>query len=193
MTVLSAPPCDAGSVRDTFKWKKKPQPKRQLIGSQASEKPKSFSFAAYLPHRCCLLCKPDPFVIEKRPYILLFPMPAGVAELADAPDSKSGSKFYTCQRPNRTSIVSMQTTNTYNFLFVIVTEMTTLLTHLLCRTVAARILYFKTINFFLLPPVVSYSLSWWENKLSMVVEPSAAAQLLHQENRNLKKLQRSRT
>ena len=32
---------------------------------QASEKPKSFSFAAYLPHRCCLLCKRDPFVIKK--------------------------------------------------------------------------------------------------------------------------------
>ena len=37
MTVLSAPPCDTGSVRDTFKWKKKPHPKRQLIGSPASE------------------------------------------------------------------------------------------------------------------------------------------------------------
>jgi hypothetical protein len=57
---------------------------------QASEKPKSFSFAAYLPHRCCLLCKRDPFVIEKSPSILAFSHFAGVAELADAPDSKSG-------------------------------------------------------------------------------------------------------
>ena len=51
---------------------------------------RNFGFAVHLPYRRSVSFADVLFEIKKYPYILCFSHFAGVAELADAPDSKSG-------------------------------------------------------------------------------------------------------